>query len=419
MEAALNSYCGVDWAEGHHDIAIIDADGSLVAKKRITDDPTGFTELMELLAAAGDTAEDPIPIAIETPRGLMVTALRSSGRPVFAINPMAVARYRERRSVARSKSDHVDAMTLANILRVDAHLHRQLPVDSELAHAIAVLARAQQDAVWRRTKASNELRSLLREYFPAFLQTFAGKSATNLAKPEVRAVLTIAPTPTKAAKLTRSRIATALRRAGRQRGIDDLAAEILQGLRAPQLRQPTLVEEAMARQALALLAMLDAACRGADDLEQAAAEQFRKHPDHAVITSFPGLADLTGARVLAEIGDDRHRFADARALKAYAGSAPITRASGKSISVSYRRIKNDRLAAAGWVWAFSAANVNEHARQHYRNRRDHGDRHAAALRHLFNKMLGQLHHCLQSGQSFDPIKAFGLLPDTPPTRAAA
>ena len=403
----MNNFCGVDWAEGHHDIAIVDSDGTLVAKKRIADNPTGFAELTQLLADAGDNAEDPIPVAIETPRGLMVAALRASGRPVFAINPMAVARYRERLSVSRAKSDHADAMTLANILRVDAHLHRKLPADSELAQTISVLARAQQDAVWRRTKAGNELRSLLREYYPAFLAVFAGKSATNLAKPEARAVLALTPTPAHVAKLTKTRVAAALRRAGRQRRIDALAAEILDGLRQPQLRQPALVEKAFGRQAVALLAALDAACAGADDLEQAAAEEFRKHPGYAIITSFPGLADLTGARVLAEIGDDRSKFATDRALKAYAGSAPVTRASGKTISITHRRIKNDRLAAAGWVWAFSAAAITGPSRKHYQHRRAHGDRHAAALRHLFNKMLGQLHHCLQSREPFDPVKAFG------------
>jgi transposase len=174
----------------------------------------------------------------------------------------------------------------------------------------------------------------------------------------------------------------------------------------------------MGRQALALLAMLDAACIGADELAQTAAEEFRKHPDYAVITSFPGLADLTGARVLAEIGDDRDRFADDRALKAYAGSAPITRASGKVTSITHRRIKNDRLAAVGWVWATYAYINPGPAQDHYRRRRDHGDRHAAALRHLFNKMLGQLHHCLQTRQTFDPIKAFGQ-PRTAPREPAA
>ena len=143
-----------------------------------------------------------------------------------------------------------------------------------------------------------------------------------------------------------------------------------------------------------------------DELGQASAELFQQHPDHEVITSFPGLADSTGARVLAEIGDDRIRFADARALKAYAGSAPITRASGRSISVTHRHIKNNRLANVGWMWAFSATSNCEPARQHYRERRDNGDRHAAATRHLFNKLLGQLYHCLQHQQTYDEAKAF-------------
>ena len=110
--------------------------------------------------------------------------------------------------------------------------------------------------------------------------------------------------------------------------------------------------------------------------------------------------------MLAEIGDDRARFTDARALKAYAGSAPVTRASGRSLSVTHRHIKNNRLASVGWMWAFSASATFEPARQHYRQRREHGDRHAAANRHLFNKLLGQLHHCLHHGQTFDEAKAF-------------
>ena len=119
-----------------------------------------------------------------------------------------------------------------------------------------------------------------------------------------------------------------------------------------------------------------------------------------------GLADSAGARVLAEIGVDRTRFADARALEAYAGSAPITRASGRSIAITHRRIKNDRLATAGWIWAFAAAANCEPARAHYHYRREHGDRHGAATRHLFNKLLVQLYHCLQHQQPLDEAKAF-------------
>src|SRR5438552_9889882 len=128
------------------------------------------------------------------------------------------------------------------------------------------------------------------------------------------------------------------------------------------MRQRPLVEQAMGRQALALLRQMDAACQSADDLQQAAEESFSQHPDAGIITSFPGIGALTGARVLAEIGDDRSRFKDARGLKAYAGAAPITRASGKTKSVTHRRVKNNRLNAAGYSWAFSALTASPGAR---------------------------------------------------------
>lgn len=147
-------YCGIDWAERHHDVALVDDTGELLAKRRITDDAAGYQLLMDLLAEYGDTEDAPIPIpipiAIETSRGLLIAVLRTGKRQVFAINPMAAARYRDRHSVSRKKSDPGDALVLANILRTDMHAHRPLPQDSDLARAIAVLARAQQDATWNR-----------------------------------------------------------------------------------------------------------------------------------------------------------------------------------------------------------------------------------------------------------------------------
>jgi transposase len=134
----LKVTCGIDWSEKHHDVALVDADGTLVARRRVTDDVAGWKALLELFAEHGDNPAEPIPVAIETGRGLLVACLRATGRKVYAINPLSVARYRERHTVARSKSDHADAMTLANILRVDAAHHRPLPDDSELVQAIAV-----------------------------------------------------------------------------------------------------------------------------------------------------------------------------------------------------------------------------------------------------------------------------------------
>jgi transposase len=412
-------YCGIDWAEGHHDIALVDDDGKLIAKRRINESLGGLAELTAMLAGAGDRVEEPIPVAIETPRGLLVAVLRATGRPVYPINPLAVARYRERTSMSGKKSDHVDAMALANILRTDQHLHRTLPDDSALARSITVLARAYQDAVWRRTKLVQELRDRLREYYPGFLAASAsgsrgGLSTTRLASADARQVLAIAPSPADGLTVSKARVETALRRGGRQRRISSLAASIVTALRVRQLRQDPMVEQAMRTETLALLGVLNAVCDSVDRLAAALVEAFAQHPDYEIITSFPGLADISGAIVLAEVGDDRTRFADDRALQAFAGSAPVTRASGKSRTVTRRRTKNNRLAAIGHCWAFSAAARRSPAREHYLRRRDRGDGHPAALRHLFNRMLGQLHHCLQTGQTYDPIKAF---PHATSTRA--
>lgn len=169
----------------------------------------------------------------------------------------------------------------------------------------------------------------------------------------------------------------------------------------------------MGQQAAGLLLLLDAACQAVDQLSNAVEEAFLTHPDAQILLSFPGIGTQLGARILAEIGDDRHRFTGARAralaLKAYAGSAPITRASDKKKFVGRRFVKNDRLSTAGYMWALSALTGSPGARAHYKRRRDAGDWHAAAQRKLFNRLLGQLHHCLTTGNRFDETAAF-----TPP-----
>lgn len=258
-------YCGIDWAEKTHDVALVADSGQLLAKRHITDDAVGYKILLDLLAEYGDTEDNPIPVAIETARGLLVAVLRTGKRQVFAINPMAAARYRDRHSVSRKKSDPGDALVLANVLRTDMHAHRPLPNDSDLARSIAVLTRAQQDATWNRQQMSNQLRSLLREYYPAALDAFAAWT-NGLCRPEARELLKLAPTPAKAARLTRAQITAALKRAGRKRGIEADTERLREALRGDWARQLPLVEDALGKQMLALLVQLDAACTAADDL---------------------------------------------------------------------------------------------------------------------------------------------------------
>ncbi len=345
--------CATDWASDHHDAALADHEGTLAARARTTDGLEGLHQLLELPTTRGDTADTPVPVTIETSRGLLVACLRATGRPIYAINPTAAARYRDRHAVTRKKSDHLDAMVPANTLRTDKAAHRPLPDDSKPAQAIAVLARAQQDAVWDRTQTGNKLRSHLREYFPGFPAAFQ-HDREGISSKIARTVLAAAPTPDQAAKLTRVQLRALLKKADRQRGIEAEAEQLREALPMPQTRQPHQVGQAMGHQAIALLRQLDAACISVDDPAEATVESSDAHPDAATITSFPGLRSPTGARVLAEIGDDRSRFTDAKGLKAFTGAAPATRASGRSLAVMARRVKNQRLAPVGYVWGSPA-----------------------------------------------------------------
>jgi len=402
----LGLFCGIDWATEHHDVAVIDDDGHVVARGRVSNDAPGFAALLTLLAQAGDSAADPIPVGIETDRGLWVAALRETGRTIYPINPLAASRYRARYGVSGAKSDATDAVLLANIVRTDPGAHRPLPADTELAQAIRVLARAQQDAVWARQQIGNQIRDLLKDFYPAALTAFADLPEGRLARRDARTVLAAAPTPAQAAKLTPARLRRLLIKAGRKRYLDRDIARLCEVFTDTYLHQPPVVENAMGIHLAALLGQFEAACTAADALAEAAVAHFEQHPDAEIITSFPGLGMLVGARVLAEIGDDRSRFADARGLKAFAGSAPITRASGKKTVVLHRYIKNRRLAAVGPIWALGSLRASPGARRHYDARRAAGDWHQQAQRHLFNKFLGQLHHCLHTGLRYDEHLAF-------------
>jgi transposase len=129
-------------------------------------------------------------------------------------------------------------------------------------------------------------------------------------------VLAAAPTPTQAASPTTAQLRRLLRCAGRQRNLDAWTKRLRASFHADQPRQLPLVEQAMGQQVLALLAQLQAACQAADDpCPRPPSRSIGRHPDYQIITSFPGLGELTGARVLAELGDDRSRFTDARGVK--------------------------------------------------------------------------------------------------------
>ena len=393
-------FVGHDWAEAHHDIHIEDSAGRRLWHGRLLE---GVDGVARFHAVISEFADDPaeVTVATETDRGLFISALVAAGYTVLAINPMSTSRYRERHSTSGAKSDPGDAKVLAELARVDGHNHRPIAGDSNLAEAVKVLARAHQSLIWARQRQTNQLRSTLREYYPAALEAF-----DDLASADALAVLAIAPTPAQGRSLSRSKIASALRRGGRKRRIDERADEIQTVLRAPQLQAPDLIADAMGSTVTALVAVIAALVTQTSNLETELADRFEEHPSAKIIRSLPGLGMTLGARVLAEFGDDPNRYADAKSRKNYAGTSPITKTSGKSRVVLARYARNRRLADACQQWAFSALTASPGARTFYDQHRANGDTHHQALRALANRLVGILHGCLRHDSLYNENRAW-------------
>lgn len=382
-------FVGIDWSERHHDVCVMDVEGRVLTKERVPDGVEGLAQLHEMVAAHAEEPSE-VVVAIEVDRGLLVGALVASGYTVHAVNPLSVDRYRDRHRTSGAKSDPGDAKVLADLVRTDRHLHREVAGDSELAEAVKVLARAHQSLIWSRQRHANQLRNVLREFYPAALTAFG----TDLTSSDALAVLGVAPTPAQGRSLPAPRIAATLTRGGRRRGAAERAEQIKTALRGAQLEAPEVVSRAYGEVVRSTVAILAEMTSQIEALAQELQGRFEEHPDAEILRSLPGLGSVLGARVLAEFGDDPTRYADPRGRKNYAGTSPITKASGRSRVALARFARNRRLADALEMWAFCSLTSSEGARRYYDAHRAKGQTHRRALRSLANRWVGILHGCL-------------------------
>ena len=340
-------------------------------------------------------------VGIETDRGPWVSALVAAGYRVYAINPRSVARYRERHHVSGAKSDAGDAKVLADLVRTDRHNHRPVAGDSDEAAEVRILARAHQQLIWDRNRQTNRLRNALREYFPAALEAFP-----ELAHGDAVGVLATAPGPREAARLTLAQIRGALRRGGRQRNIERRTAEVHSALRSPQLEATPAVSRAFATSTRAVVGQIGEINHRIKELEAELATHFEQHPDAGIYRSLPGLGVVLGARVLGEFGDDPERYESAKSRRDYAGTSPLTVASGRKHTVKARFVRNRRLYDAVDQWALCSLQASPGCREFYDRRRAAGDLHHQALRALGNRLVGYLHGCLRTCSHYDEATAW-------------
>ena len=210
------------------------------------------------------------------------------------------------------------------MVRTERHQLRAVAGDSAEAEAIKVAARAHQTLIWERTRHLLRLRSALREFLPAALAAYEG----GLASADTLELLARAPDPVRAVNLTARQITAALKRARRHNAAAK-AETIKDALSQQQLAQPAAVTAAYAATVQATAAVLITLNEQIDRLETQVVAHFHQHPDAEIYLSQPGIGNVNGPRLLAEFGDDPRRYADARARKNYAGTSPITRASGR------------------------------------------------------------------------------------------
>lgn len=263
--------------------------------------------------------------------------------------------------------------------------------DSQQVEAVKLLARAHQALVHTRQRQVNQLRSALRDFYPAALEAFQD----DLGGRDAVAILESAPTPPRGRSVSQAKLISALRKAGRERNLEARAVELRRILQQPQLEQPATLVAAYGLIVKSCVQMIRELNAQTAALEQELAKSFELHPDAELYLSLPGLGFVLGARVIGEFGDDPNRYLDAKGRRAYSGMAPITKASGTRHVVLARYARNRQLADACYLWAFASLKGSAGAHQYYRVLRARGKSHHQALRALGNRWVSILHGCLR------------------------
>jgi len=385
---------GFDWARQEHVVVIVDRLGGIVYDQALPETAEGWAAFRQAIAPL-----QPLAIAVETSNGPAVERLLELEVAVYPMNPKAAGSYRQRKAPSGVKDDHLDGWSFADALRTDGHGWRKLLPETEATKLLRLLCRDQVALIEQRTALVNALQQCLLEYYPAALEAFDDWTA-----PSSWAFLEQFPTPELLLKRGKRKWQNFLHT---QKLYSPQTAEKRLEIfaRADQFVSPssavTQAKSFLAQRLAKQLRLLEEQLRQyQEQIEQA----FRAHPDHELFDSLPGAGLKTKARLLGEIGTDPQRFADGDALRAYAGSAPVTQQSGQSRRVYLRRACNKPLRQAMHFLADLSRHACDWAQAYYQLHRDQGDSHQGALRKLAGRWEKILWKMLQTRQKYDPGK---------------
>jgi transposase len=387
----ITYYAGFDWGHHRHKVVIVDRQGQIVADFTIEQSGPGWQRWREQVAALGGA----VAACVETSQGIVIEQLLESGVSLYPIAPLSAKAYRERKAPSGTKSDHLDAWSLADALRVDGHGWRALGQEEPLVAELRLLCRDEVALIEERTALVNQLQSALQEYYPAALEAFE-----DWTLPAAWAFLEAFPTP------------AVLRAAGKRKWEKFLHSHKLARpqtfakpleifARASELVAGEVLTRTKSRLALTRIRMLRVLQQQIEAYRAEIEKLFAQHPDHQLFGSLPGAGPKIAPRLLGEIGSDRARF-DLNALPCLAGTAPISYQSGQIHMVALRRHGNKALRAAVHLWANLSRQSSPWAAVYYQALRARGKSHACALRCLGQRWLKILWKMWLTRQCYHP-----------------
>lgn len=385
-------YAGIDWADDHHDIIVIDETGTRKGSLRVAHTKAGLNELNSFLSRfTSDTDPNQMACIIETNHGLLIRALLEGGWPVYPVNPKTVDR---KRGAAGAKTDAIDAYLLAKTGRSDLSDLRRLQPDSPLVLELKELTRDQDNLIEMQTRLVNQLTAALKAYYPVALELFA-----RLQQRTTLLFLQAYPTLTEARAATKEELAMVLHSGGHKRAAS-FVPKIYEKLHQPQLEASQVTTRTKARLMLALVSQLLPLIEQIAAYDKEVENLFLKHPDSELWASLPGAGKRLAPRLLAEIGDERSRYEQPTNLQAVAGTSPVLFESGNYSRARRRLACIKPLRNALYQFAWQSTRQEEWAAEYYHRKRAEGKSHTVAVRSLSNNWLRIIHAMWKNKKSY-------------------
>ena len=391
----FSAFVGIDWADAKHDVCIQAADDGRREFDRISHKVDDIDDWAQSLYRRFGGS---IAVALELTKGPLVYALQKYDFIViFPVNPSTLAKYREAFSPSGAKDDPSDAeLALDLILRHPDRFKPLVPQGVEMRTLVS-LVEQRRCLVNDRVRITNRLRNTLKQYYPQALEWF-DRIDTALFCDFIERW----PTVVQVKRARRNTLATFFNNHNMR------FAKVLEArLMSIRLARPLTLDEAVITphrlQALVLVDLLRATLVAIKRFDLAIAELAPQHADYALFDGLPGAGPSLAPRLLVAFGEQRERFSNAAQLQKYSGIAPVTERSGNKHWVHWRWQCPTFLRQTFVEWAGQTINKSFWAGLYYRQQRDQGCSHQAAVRALAFKWIRILYRCWQARTPYDEV----------------